>query len=57
MCGIAACFAIEEKAAQSEDVLNAQLEAALSTIAYRGPDSSGTFVSENGRVGERCILC
>jgi glucosamine 6-phosphate synthetase-like amidotransferase/phosphosugar isomerase protein len=52
MCGIVACFAIEERAAQAKDVLTAQLEDALSTIAYRGPDSSGTFVTKNGRVGE-----
>jgi asparagine synthase (glutamine-hydrolysing) len=52
MCGIVACFAIEENAARTKDEITAQLEEALSTITYRGPDSSGTFVTEDGRVGE-----
>ncbi|KAF8178136.1 putative asparagine synthase [Mycena galopus ATCC 62051] len=55
MCGIVACYAVKsgpetDKSAPNTQ-LSEQLAESLKKIAHRGPDSSGVYVSDNGRVG------
>ncbi|EEB90654.1 hypothetical protein MPER_11110 [Moniliophthora perniciosa FA553] len=50
MCGITAVrFALPDTARTSE--LEAQLRASIKAMEHRGPDDSGTYVSEDGLVG------
>ncbi|KAJ7576694.1 putative asparagine synthase [Mycena floridula] len=50
MCGLIACyFTCDSSTDKSE--LSARISASLETIAHRGPDSSGIYVSEDAHVG------
>jgi hypothetical protein len=51
MCGLISAFYPEGVIPPSADDLKRGLEASLETINYRGPDSSGTYVSPDARCG------
>ncbi|KAJ6457124.1 putative asparagine synthase [Mycena vitilis] len=48
MCGISAVYGTSDT---SQEEVALQLKSSLKTIQHRGPDSSGVYVSANGRVG------
>ncbi|KAJ7622565.1 putative asparagine synthase [Mycena polygramma] len=50
MCGISAVYATSDTSLSQEEIAS-QVGASLKTIQHRGPDSSGIYVSSNGRVG------
>ncbi|KAJ7224635.1 nucleophile aminohydrolase, partial [Mycena pura] len=51
MCGLIAAFFPDSIDPLSPDELKKRLEGSLETIKYRGPDSRGTYVSPDVRVG------
>ncbi|KAF8145640.1 putative asparagine synthase [Mycena galopus ATCC 62051] len=51
MCGLISTFYPDGVKAPSVDALKDRLDASLETIKHRGPDSKGTYVSQDGRVG------
>ncbi|KAJ6485876.1 putative asparagine synthase [Mycena sanguinolenta] len=51
MCGIVAAFYSDNVQPPSVEDLKSKLHAALEVIKYRGPDSNGTYVSPDARVG------
>ncbi|KAK7048545.1 putative asparagine synthase [Favolaschia claudopus] len=51
MCGIVSTFYPDNVQAPTPDDLKKRLEAALENIKYRGPDSRGTYISPDARVG------
>ncbi|KAJ7167149.1 putative asparagine synthase [Mycena crocata] len=51
MCGLTAVYHSNSCALPSEDELSGMLDTSLKAIDYRGPDSQGTFISEDCRVG------
>ncbi|KAJ7867791.1 putative asparagine synthase [Mycena leptocephala] len=51
MCGLTAIYHSESCSLPSEDGLKGMLDTSLKAIDHRGPDSQGTFVSEDSRVG------
>ncbi|KAJ7617909.1 putative asparagine synthase [Roridomyces roridus] len=51
MCGLTAIFHSDAATRPSVDVLQQKLEASLELIKHRGPDSRGTYVSPDARVG------
>ncbi|KAJ7056407.1 putative asparagine synthase [Mycena amicta] len=51
MCGLTAAFYPDAVAAPTPQELKKRLEESCKTIQYRGPDSSGVYVSPDGRVG------
>jgi asparagine synthase (glutamine-hydrolysing) len=58
MCGlIAALFTTDETSRRpSAKDLKSSLEASLDIIKHRGPDSRGTYLSADGRVGKNLQL-
>lgn len=59
MCGIVAVIALEglESKYVGSDAyqqkLHREIEQSLSSIAYRGPDARGKWISKDNRVGKR----
>jgi hypothetical protein len=53
MCGLTAIFYTDDCQPPSPDKLTSLLEASLTSIKHRGPDSRGLFVASNSRVGEQ----
>ncbi|KAF7370868.1 Asparagine synthetase domain-containing protein [Mycena sanguinolenta] len=51
MCGIVSAFYPDNVQPPSVEDLKSKLHAALEVIKYRGPDSNGTYVSSDARVG------
>ncbi|KAF8182234.1 putative asparagine synthase [Mycena galopus ATCC 62051] len=51
MCGLISAFYPDGVNPPSAETLEDSLDAALETIKHRGPDSRGTFVTQDGRVG------
>ncbi|KAF8176883.1 putative asparagine synthase [Mycena galopus ATCC 62051] len=51
MCGLISAFYPEGVNPPSAEVLKHGLDASLETIKHRGPDSRGTYISQDGRVG------
>ncbi|KAJ7070125.1 putative asparagine synthase [Mycena amicta] len=51
MCGLTAAFYTEIVNAPSPETLQTSLQASLDSIKYRGPDSSGVYISQDARVG------
>ncbi|KAF7357967.1 Asparagine synthase [Mycena venus] len=51
MCGLISAFYPDGVSPPSAEDLKHGLEASLETIKHRGPDSSGTYVSPDARVG------
>ncbi|KAJ6483936.1 putative asparagine synthase [Mycena sanguinolenta] len=51
MCGLISAFYPDGVTAPSTEDLEHNLNASLDIIEYRGPDSRGTYVSADGRVG------
>ncbi|KAJ7615386.1 putative asparagine synthase [Roridomyces roridus] len=51
MCGLTAVFHPDSVVRPSPDVLQQELAASLEIIKHRGPDSRGTYVSPDARVG------
>ncbi|KAJ7056413.1 putative asparagine synthase [Mycena amicta] len=51
MCGLTAAFYPDVIAAPTPQELKNRLEQSCKTIQHRGPDSSGVYVSPDGRVG------
>ncbi|KAJ7239167.1 putative asparagine synthase [Mycena haematopus] len=51
MCGLISAFCPDGVNPPSAEVLEHDLNASLDIIEYRGPDSRGTYVSPDGRVG------
>ncbi|CAK1359066.1 unnamed protein product [Cercospora beticola] len=50
MCGISCIVTLKGTEPQAKKSLSSQLTASLENIQHRGPDSSGRWVSEDGRV-------
>ncbi|KAJ7354360.1 putative asparagine synthase, partial [Mycena albidolilacea] len=51
MCGLTSAFYPDGVAPPSVEALQRGLDTSLETIKHRGPDSRGTYVSPDGRVG------
>ncbi|KAJ6483943.1 putative asparagine synthase [Mycena sanguinolenta] len=51
MCGLTSAFYPDGVNPPSAEALQKNLDASLDIIEYRGPDSRGTYVSPDGRVG------
>ncbi|KAJ6494705.1 putative asparagine synthase [Mycena vitilis] len=51
MCGIVSTFYPDNVQPPSTEALEKSLEASLEIIKYRGPDSRGTYISPDARVG------
>lgn len=51
MCGITASYLVASEIIPNPAALRYELEASISALSHRGPDSSGTFISEDGRLG------
>ncbi|KAF7326805.1 Asparagine synthase [Mycena sanguinolenta] len=51
MCGLISAFYPDGVIPSSAEALEQKLNASLEIIEYRGPDSRGTYVSPDGRVG------
>ncbi|KAF8170513.1 putative asparagine synthase [Mycena galopus ATCC 62051] len=51
MCGLISAFYPDGVNPPSAEALKDSLDSALETIKHRGPDSRGTFVAQDGRVG------
>ena len=51
MCGITASYVTSAEVIPDPATLEAQLRASIRTLQYRGPDASGTYISDDGRVG------
>ncbi|KAJ6483935.1 putative asparagine synthase [Mycena sanguinolenta] len=51
MCGLISAFYPDGVTPPSAEALERNLNASLDIIEYRGPDSRGTYVSTDGRVG------
>ncbi|KAF8145655.1 putative asparagine synthase [Mycena galopus ATCC 62051] len=51
MCGLISAFYPDGVNPPSAEVLKHGLDASLETIKHRGPDSRGTYISQDGRVG------
>ncbi|KAJ7828020.1 putative asparagine synthase [Mycena olivaceomarginata] len=51
MCGLTSAFYPDGVTPPSVEALQRGLDASLETIKHRGPDSRGTYVSPDGRVG------
>jgi asparagine synthetase B (glutamine-hydrolysing) len=54
MCGLISAFYPDEVDPPSVEDVQLGLEVSLETIKYRGPDSRGTYVSPDARVGALC---
>ncbi|EGO01321.1 hypothetical protein SERLA73DRAFT_51100 [Serpula lacrymans var. lacrymans S7.3] len=50
MCGISVSYATDNASPSSATALQAQVDQSISAITHRGPDSTGTYVSPDGRV-------
>lgn len=50
MCGLTASYTLPPSEPDS-DALEVQLQASIVALNHRGPDSHGTYISEDGRVG------
>ncbi|KAF8881167.1 putative asparagine synthase [Gymnopilus junonius] len=51
MCGITASYVTSTEATPDKSTLEAQLKASIRVLKHRGPDASGTYISNDGRVG------
>jgi len=55
MCGISCLVALEERTRraneQDKEKIKERLCESLEQIRHRGPDSTGTWISDDGRVG------
>ena len=53
MCGLTGSYTVSPTT--PDPALEKQLQKSIAALNHRGPDSHGTYVSEDGRVGEfRC---
>ncbi|KDR81295.1 hypothetical protein GALMADRAFT_222729 [Galerina marginata CBS 339.88] len=51
MCGITASYVVSLHEVSTTATLESELRASISLLAHRGPDSTGTYISEDGRLG------
>ncbi|KAF8803087.1 putative asparagine synthase [Phlegmacium glaucopus] len=51
MCGITASYNASTEVNQDSTTLAEQLQSSISALNHRGPDSSGIYISDDGRLG------
>ena len=56
MCGITASYTVPPGEVIDRVTLEAQLVSSIAFLTHRGPDSSGTYISKDGRLGKDNLI-